>query len=45
MKNLENKRNSSAKKSLLEFVELENYVSDLLGVNVDLVEKPALKRG
>lgn len=29
--------------SLLEFVELENYLSDLLGVKVDLVEKSALK--
>jgi len=32
-----------AKISLLEFVELENYLSDLLGVKVDLVEKFALK--
>ena len=32
-----------AKISLLEFVELENYLSDLLGVKVDLVEKSALK--
>ena len=32
-----------AKFSLLEFVELENYLSDLLGVKVDLVEKFALK--
>ncbi len=29
--------------SLLEFVELENYLSNLLGVEVDLVEKSALK--
>jgi hypothetical protein len=29
--------------SLLDFVELENYLSDLLGVKVDLVEKSALK--
>ena len=29
--------------SLLEFVELENYLSDLLGVKVDLVEKCVLK--
>lgn len=29
--------------SLLEFVELENYLSDLLGVKVDLVERSALK--
>jgi len=32
-----------AKISLLEFVELENYLSDLLGIKVDLVEKSALK--
>ncbi len=32
-----------AKISLLYFVELENYLSDLLGVKVDLVEKSALK--
>ncbi|HIE22936.1 MAG TPA: nucleotidyltransferase [Candidatus Korarchaeota archaeon] len=29
--------------SLLEFVELENYLSDLLGIKVDLVEKSSLK--
>lgn len=29
--------------SLLDFVELENYLSDLLGVKVDLVERSALK--
>jgi len=29
--------------SLLDFVELENYLSDLLGVKADLVEKSALK--
>jgi uncharacterized protein len=29
--------------SLIEFVELENYLSDLLGVKVDLVMKNALK--
>lgn len=29
--------------SLLEFVEFENYLSDLLGLKVDLVEKSALK--
>ena len=34
---------SHAKISLLDFVELENYLSDLLGVKVDLVEKSALK--
>jgi len=32
-----------AKISLLDFVELENYLSDLLGVKVDLVEGSALK--
>jgi hypothetical protein len=34
-----------ARVSLLDFVELENYLSDLLGLKVDLVEKPALKPG
>jgi predicted nucleotidyltransferase len=29
--------------SLLEFIELENYLSDLLGVKVDLVMKDSLK--
>lgn len=29
--------------SLLDFVGIENYISDLLGVKVDLVEKSALK--
>jgi uncharacterized protein len=28
---------------LFEFVDLENYLSDLLGVKVDLVSKKALK--
>jgi len=28
---------------LLKFIELENYLGDLLGVKVDLVEKSALK--
>lgn len=28
---------------LLKFVELENYLSDLLGIKVDLVERSALK--
>ena len=28
---------------LLKFVEIENYLSDLLGVKVDLVEKSSLK--
>lgn len=32
-----------AKISLLDFVRIENYLSDLLGVKVDLVEKSALK--
>jgi len=32
-----------ARISLLDFVELENYLSDLLGLKVDLVEKSALK--
>ena len=29
--------------SLLDFIHLENYLSDLLGVKVDLVEKCTLK--
>ncbi len=29
--------------SLLDFIHLENHLSDILGVKVDLVEKPALK--
>jgi hypothetical protein len=29
--------------SLLQFIELENYLSDLLGIKVDLVMKDALK--
>lgn len=33
-----------AKISLLDFVELENFLSDLLGTKVDLVEKSTLKR-
>ncbi|MBI4727758.1 nucleotidyltransferase family protein [candidate division TA06 bacterium] len=28
---------------LLKFVEIENYLSGIFGVKVDLVEKPALK--
>lgn len=32
-----------ARISLLDFVGLENYISDLLGARVDLVEKSALK--
>jgi predicted nucleotidyltransferase len=30
--------------SLLQFIELENYLSDLLGIRVDLVMKDTLKR-
>lgn len=30
--------------SLLRFVHLENYLSDMLGVEVDLVERDTLKR-
>lgn len=33
----------SASLSLLDFVRLENYLGELLGVKVDLVEKSALK--
>jgi predicted nucleotidyltransferase len=33
----------SANLSLLDFIGLENYLSDVLGVKVDLVEKHALK--
>lgn len=33
----------SANLSLLDFIGLENYLSDVLGVKVDLVEKNALK--
>ena len=29
--------------TLLQFIELENYLGDLLGVKVDLVEKDTLK--
>ncbi len=29
--------------SLLKFIELENYLTDLLGIKVDLVMKDALK--
>ena len=29
--------------SLLKFIELENYLTDLLGIKVDLVMKSALK--
>ncbi len=29
--------------TLFEFIELENYLSDLLGIKVDLVEKQGLK--
>ena len=31
--------------SLLKFIELENYLTDLLGLKVDLVMKEALKPG
>ncbi len=31
--------------SLLKFIELENYLADLLGLKVDLVMKEALKPG
>lgn len=34
---------ASANLSLLDFIGLENYLSDLLGVKVDLVEKQTLK--
>lgn len=34
---------TSANLSLLDFIRLENYLSDLLGVKVDLVEKHTLK--
>ena len=30
---------------LLKFIEMENYISDLLGVKVDLVMREALKPG
>jgi len=33
----------SARLSLLDFIGLENYLSDELGVKVDLVEKSTLK--
>lgn len=33
------------KMGLLRFIALENYLSDLLGVKVDLVEKETLKPG
>ncbi len=29
--------------SLIKFIEIENYLTDLLGVKVDLVEKSGLK--
>ena len=31
--------------SLLDFIRLENYLSEVLGVKVDLVEREALKSG
>ena len=30
--------------SLLKFIELENYLTDILGIKVDLVMKDALRR-
>jgi uncharacterized protein len=33
----------SSKLSLLDFIGLENYLADILGVKVDLVEKGTLK--
>ena len=33
----------SSKLSLLDFIGLENYLTDILGVKVDLVEKGSLK--
>ena len=33
----------SASLSLLDFIKLENYLSELLGVKVDLVERQTLK--
>ncbi len=33
----------SSNLTLLDFIRLENYLSDLLGVKVDLVEKQTLK--
>lgn len=33
-----------AKIGLLEFIKVENHLSDLLGVKVELVEKSALKQ-
>ncbi|MEM2070875.1 MAG: nucleotidyltransferase family protein [Archaeoglobaceae archaeon] len=33
----------NAKVSLIDFLKLENYLSEILGVRVDLVEKGALK--
>ncbi len=32
-----------ARISLIDFVELEQYLSEILGIKVDLVEKTALK--
>lgn len=34
---------TEAKMDLIKFVELEEHLSDLLGIKVDLVMKPALK--
>ena len=33
----------SSKLSLLDFIGLENYLTDILGIKVDLVEKGTLK--
>ena len=33
----------NANVTLLDFIRIENYLSDVLGVKVDLVEKSALK--
>lgn len=35
----------SDKLSLLDFIRLENYLSEELGIKVDLVEKNTLKKG
>ena len=36
-------RSTIPRMGLLKFIALENYLSDLLGIKVDLVEKRALK--
>lgn len=35
--------NENSNATLLDFIHIENYLSDLIGVKVDLVEKSALK--